>query len=69
MLKELMDANENLQKAYLLKEEFRDFYRTDFPAFSRATAEPDVCGPAGGTGDEVCSRGSRSSRGMLCWDG
>ena len=29
-LRELMDANENLQKAYLLKEEFRDFYRTDF---------------------------------------
>jgi transposase len=29
-LKDLMDANENLQKAYLLKEEFRDFYRTDF---------------------------------------
>jgi len=29
-LRELMGANENLQKAYLLKEEFRDFYRTDF---------------------------------------
>jgi transposase len=29
-LRELMDANGNLQKAYLLKEEFRDFYRTDF---------------------------------------
>jgi len=29
-LKDLMDANKNLQKAYLLKEEFRDFYRTDF---------------------------------------
>ena len=29
-LRELMDANENLQKAYLLKEEFRDFYRTEF---------------------------------------
>jgi len=29
-LQELMDANANLQKAYLLKEEFRDFYRTDF---------------------------------------
>ena len=29
-LKDLMDANENLQKAYLLKEEFRDFYRADF---------------------------------------
>ena len=29
-LQELMDANKNLQKAYLLKEEFRDFYRTDF---------------------------------------
>jgi transposase len=29
-LRELMAANENLQKAYLLKEEFRDFYRTDF---------------------------------------
>lgn len=29
-LGELMEANENLQKAYLLKEDFRDFYRTDF---------------------------------------
>ena len=29
-LQELMDANENLQKAYLLKEDFREFYRTDF---------------------------------------
>ena len=29
-LKELLGANENLQKAYLLKEEFREFYRLDF---------------------------------------
>jgi len=29
-LKEILRANENLQKAYLLKEEFREFYRLDF---------------------------------------